>query len=235
MFCPLSHQLQLSQIPASPNSSFFKFRLLQIQASKNSGFFKFWLWKFLSPNSSFEKFQLLQIQASKNSSFEKFRLRKILASKNSVLDYCVLTADSTDISGWKLIRESWSSRIFLVDRCLLCYHVKPVLIGWICLIDWRMIVCTMLIIYPQVSLIGDPWVTPEVTPEGVLICQEDRCDKFPPFSFSLSFSFSFFSFYFLFSDSSIVPCFHGFYHVSVLMNCFYYNMLHTIKFATKFP
>ena len=117
LFCPLYHQLQLPQIPASPNSSFFKFRLLQIQASKNSGFFKFWLWKFLSPNSSFEKFQLLQIQASKNSSFEKFRLRKILASKNSVLDYCVLTADSTDISGWKLIRESWSSRIFFVDRC----------------------------------------------------------------------------------------------------------------------
>ena len=71
------HQLQLSQIPASPNSSFFKFRLLQIQASKNSGFFKFWLRKLVS------KFQLREIPASSNSGFEKFKLRKIQASENS--------------------------------------------------------------------------------------------------------------------------------------------------------
>ena len=77
LFCPLSHQLQLSQIPASPNSSFFKFRLLQIQASKNSGFFKFWLRKLVS------KFQLREIPASSNSGFEKFKLRKIQASENS--------------------------------------------------------------------------------------------------------------------------------------------------------
>ena len=77
LFCPLFSQLQLSQIPASPNSSFFKFRLLQIQASKNSGFFKFWLRKLVS------KFQLREIPASSNSGFEKFKLRKIQASENS--------------------------------------------------------------------------------------------------------------------------------------------------------
>ena len=132
-------------ITAFSNSSFFKFKLLQIQASSNSSFEKFWLFQILalkifSPNSSFEKFQLLQIQASKNSSFEKFRLRKILASKNSVLVYCVLTADSTDISGWELIRESWSSRIFFVDRnvALLPCETR---VGWLNIglllkVDW---------------------------------------------------------------------------------------------------
>ena len=35
----------------------------------------------------------------------------------------------------------------------------------------------MLVIYTKVSLIGDPWVTPEVTPEGVLTHQEEMCDN----------------------------------------------------------